>query len=180
MAGFSLIEVLMSILVLAIGLIGAAMMQLHAARTTEQSNFHDTALTLAMQIADEIRANDVEMRKYGAANPFSPFQYKVGDAIISASPNCYLASCSTAEMANHTKQQWQQRIRDVLPQGRVEICRDATVLIAGTDSFNWCSGIAAATAPLAVKIGWYERDPDGSSVQDTSPRIAVLVAPYSP
>ena len=184
-AGFALLEVLIAILVLTVGLIGAAMMQLHAARTTEQSNLHDTALALAMQIADELRANDTEARKPGTAgsiNPFLPFDWSVGSSIISG-VDCYASLCSTAELAVQSKKDWESRAQLSLPGGHIEICRDATVTPPSTASLTWCgSGSASAAAidiPIVIKIGWNERDANGRSVADLSPRVAVLVSPFS-
>ena len=48
--GFSLIEVLISVFVLAVGVIGAAGMQLTALRTTQQSVFQTKALHLATEM----------------------------------------------------------------------------------------------------------------------------------
>jgi type IV pilus assembly protein PilV len=185
-AGFALLEVLICILVLAVGLIGAAMMQLHATRTTEQSSLHDTALALAMQIADELRANDAQMRLPNGANPFLTFQYTVPatpGAGMSAGPNCYLQSCSPAQLAAQSLRDWQSRADLVLRAGgRIEICRDPNIASPGTTQLNWCNGAsgAATTVPVAIKIGWKERDADGKNVADLSPRIAVLVSPYAP
>src|SRR5690606_15894095 len=54
--GFSLIEVLVAVFVLAVGVIGAAGMQLAALRTTQQSSFQTRALHLAAEMADYMRA----------------------------------------------------------------------------------------------------------------------------
>lgn len=180
-----MLEVLICILVLAVGLIGAAMMQLHATRTTEQSNLHDTALALATQIADELRANDVQTRLPAGSNPFDQFIYAVplvpataGAAVV----NCYQVACTAAQLAAQSKHDWQLRADQVLRAGgRIEICRDTAIVTAGSTQLNWCGAAAgsATTVPLAVKIGWNERDANGKVLADTSPRIAVLVSPYS-
>jgi type IV pilus assembly protein PilV len=173
-AGFTLLEILISILVLAIGLIGAAMMQLHATRTTEQSSLHDTALALATQIADDMRANDIEARQ--APNPFIGFSYQASANPGSNPQSCYAQTCSTTQLASQTTFEWKQRIRD-LPGGTLEICRDATAI----PSASWCAGAATdPAAPVAIKIGWTERNPDGTSVTDTLPRVAILVVPFAP
>lgn len=187
-AGFSLVEVLVSVLVLAIGLIGAAMMQINAARTTQESSLHDTALGLAVQIADEIRANDAQARQAPGSNPFLDLQYANTARPSSASTDCYRQTCSTVQIAQQSAAEWQQRVYDMLPGGRLEICRDAGVVDASSGRFNWCgAGTGAAGAPVTIKIGWTERDTGGPALRDiggaglgdTSPRIAVVLAPYS-
>jgi type IV pilus assembly protein PilV len=169
--GFSLVEVLISIIVLAIGLIGAAMMQLTAARTTEQSSMHDSAISLASQIAEEIRANRAQM------NVFVGVSYSANDTVAPLATSCYSQSCTASEMARQAAHDWMQRVHDALPGGRLEICQDA-VVVSTAGRFDWC-GTAGGTAadPIVIKIGWSERDPGGKQVADSTPRIAMLVAP---
>ena len=50
-----MIEVMIAILVLALGVVGAASMQLIALQVARQSSFQTTALYLALQMADSIR-----------------------------------------------------------------------------------------------------------------------------
>ncbi len=183
-AGFALIEVLISILVLTVGLIGAALMQLHASRTTDQSNLHDTALALATQIADELRANDAQARLQGVANPFLPFKYTVPANPVSAPSaiDCYRQRCTSKQMADESMREWRLRANLVLRAGgRVEICRDADIVAPTNPPLDWCNGVAGAdtTVPVAVKIGWSERDAEGSTVSYQSPQVAVVVSPFS-
>lgn len=171
-SGFSLVEVLISIIVLAIGLIGAAMMQLTAARTTAQSSMHDTAIALAGQVADEIRANRAQMAA------FLLVRYAASDPVGSLAHPCYSQYCSAAEMADQATHDWMQRIHDALPGGRIEICRDPVVVDSATGTFGWCGSAGGTPAdPVVIKIGWSERDPGGQQVADTSPRVAMLVSP---
>ena len=179
--GFSLVEVLVSMLVLTVGLIGAAMMQLHAFRTTEQSNFHDTAVTLARQIADEIRANNVEMSKASGPNQFIPLTYSAAASNPGATPaNCYSGACNAAAMAGQNIVEWKRRIEEVLPDGRLEICRETTPVAANGD-FVWCgAGGAPASGPITIKVGWSARTPDGKGTTGIQPpQVALLVTPLS-
>ncbi len=179
-AGFSLVEVLVSVLVLAVGLIGAAMMQLNAARTTQESSLHDAALRLAVQIADEIRANDTQARLAPTANPFFQLQYATSTPPTTAPTNCYLQTCTTVQVAQQSVADWQRRVYEQLPGGRLEICLDAAVVDPASGRFKWCgTGTGAAGAPVAIKIGWTERNSSGRALDDTSPRVAVVLAPYS-
>ena len=175
-SGFSLIEVLISVLVLTVGLIGAAMMQLHAFRTTEQSNFHDTAVTLAMQIADEIRANYIEMNK-GSPNPVFSIIYAAPDYIPPTPTNCYTGSCQPDQMAQQNLLEWQRRVQAVLPGGRLEICRDSAPVNANGD-FVWCGSSAApASGPIAIKVGWSGKDPGTVSSSPTPPPATAIAPP---
>lgn len=55
--GFSLIEVLISILILAVGLLGAASIQLNALKYTDSSTMRSQASFIAYDMMDRIRAN---------------------------------------------------------------------------------------------------------------------------
>lgn len=56
-AGFSLIEVLISVLILAVGLLGAAAIQLNALKYTDSSTMRSQASFIAYDMMDRIRAN---------------------------------------------------------------------------------------------------------------------------
>ncbi|WP_414058561.1 type IV pilus modification protein PilV [Pseudomonas sp. HR96] len=56
-AGFSLIEVLISVLILAVGLLGAAAIQLNALKFTDSSRMTSQASFVAYDMLDRIRAN---------------------------------------------------------------------------------------------------------------------------
>ncbi|NWE18420.1 MULTISPECIES: type IV pilus modification protein PilV [unclassified Pseudomonas] len=56
-AGMTLIEVLVAVLILAIGLLGAAVMQLNALKYTDSSRMTSQASFIAYDMLDRIRAN---------------------------------------------------------------------------------------------------------------------------
>lgn len=62
--GFSLIEVLISILVLGLGLLGLAMLQVTNLRLTQSANSRTVASNLAYEIMDDIRANRIYAINY--------------------------------------------------------------------------------------------------------------------
>lgn len=55
--GFSLLEVLIALLVLSIGLLGLAALQITSLRSNEMANMQTTATQLAYDITDRMRAN---------------------------------------------------------------------------------------------------------------------------
>lgn len=63
--GFTLIEVLVSLLLLAVGVLGAAAMQLYALKSDQVAGVHSQAVYLANSIADAMRANE-SVAKTGA------------------------------------------------------------------------------------------------------------------
>lgn len=64
MAGFSMIEVLVALLVLAFGLLGFALLQTMNLRFTQSANFRTEATNLAYDLLDQMRANRYQAGQY--------------------------------------------------------------------------------------------------------------------
>ncbi|MBB3122313.1 type IV pilus modification protein PilV [Pseudoduganella violacea] len=170
-AGFSLLEVLVAMLLLAMGVIGASAMQLHALRTRHESATLSAAMRMAADMADRIRANAASAHLYLELDYESA---REGEPQLPAR-QCRAAACTSGEMARFDAYQFQQLVHDSLPGGRARICRDAATWAAGRPRWE-CSN--AAGAPLVIKLGWRARNPDGTPAQaatDEQPPAAVLV-----
>jgi type IV pilus assembly protein PilV len=188
-SGFTLIEVLISVFVLAIGVIGAAGMQSIALRTSQQSAFQSTAIALASEIADKMRTNDRQLKLDDRTNPFLDIDFQAAkDAIAAPRVSCYAASCSAEELAIFDIYEWKARVKTALPGARVRVCRDARPWDSAAGALTWaCTATAANShgASLVVKIGWQGkgRNPDGSVTKDANkffpPSMAITVAPYT-
>ena len=188
-SGFTLVEVLVSVFVLAIGIIGTAGMQLTALRTSQQTAFQTAAIQLASEIADKMRANAGQFNQADVVNPFLNLDYSSSDDPLPAvGKACHASSCSAEELANFEIHEWKSRVKTALPGGRIVICRDSQPWDISTGTFRWRCTISAEhkhTSALVIKIGWHGkgRNPDGSVVENASnpapPNMAVTVAPYS-
>jgi len=112
-AGFSLIEVLVTVVVLSIGLLGVAGMQASGLRNNHAAYTKTQATNLAMDMAERIRANPK-----GRAN-YVGFNSKSAPA---NSPGCISAGCNPTQLAEHDKFEWSQPLnantKPVLPAGR--------------------------------------------------------------
>jgi type IV pilus assembly protein PilV len=184
--GFSLIEVLVSVFVLAFGVIGAAGMQLTALRTTQQSTFQTAALQLASEMADRMRANDSQVKLEADHNPFLKVAYPPADGKHEAPDKfCYSKDCSAEELAKFDIYEWEKRVKAALPGGRVVICRDATPWDTAAGAFTWnCDPGTGDSASIVIKLGWRGKgkNPDGSPIADERqpfpPSVAITVKPY--
>lgn len=145
--GFTLIEVLVALCVLAIGALGAAAMQLAALRARHQSSLASDAVQLAGSLADSMRANRAAMA--AGANPYLMHYNAATDgAPIASGPPCHAgAPCDALQLAEAEVHQFKQSLRAHYPGGRVVVCRD------GAAELNWACD-DAATAPVMIKIGW--------------------------
>ena len=121
--GFTLIEILVTLVVLSVGLLGIAGMQAGALKNNHAAYTKTQATNLAMDMADRIRAN-----ADGSAS-YAGFDSKE-DAVTD--PGCIAAAsgCTVAQMAQYDLFEWSQPLnatnRPVLPQGRGQISEDAT------------------------------------------------------
>ncbi|QOY63526.1 type IV pilus modification protein PilV [Lysobacter sp. H21R4] len=65
--GFSLIEVMIAILVMAFGLLGFALLQTMSVRFAQSSNYRTQATNLAYDMLDQMRSNRLLAAQYGNA-----------------------------------------------------------------------------------------------------------------
>lgn len=189
-SGFTLIEVLISVFVLALGVIGAAGMQLVAMRTGQQSGLQSAAVQLATEIADNMRQNATEMDKADSDNPYLFAFNSVTEAAPTAPAKmCFQEACTSAELAAANIYTWKMRLKGTsekaaeLPGGRVVICRDETPWDASDGKLAWaCASTVASvnSVPYVIKVGWQGKDVDSDKklLKDQPPSVAITVQPY--
>ncbi|KGJ88258.1 type IV pilus modification protein PilV [Thalassotalea sp. ND16A] len=113
--GFSLMEVLISILIITFGMFGVAKLQLNALRDVQNAHYASKAASFATQMAEQITTNKTALAHYQLA----------ANQQVSASVNCSATSCSSANIAKYDLQLWQQKIANALPFGQAEIIATA-------------------------------------------------------
>lgn len=155
-------------------------MQLVALRTSQQSSFQTMGVQLASEMADSMRANADQMGQPDSTNPFLAVSYNSGTGADPTRPkNCYGANvCTSLELANFNIYEWQMRVKEVLPAGRVRICRDETPSESG--ALSWDCNYSASTAnnaPMVIKVGWRGKDKDATNV--FPPSVAITVESYT-
>lgn len=166
--GFSLLEVLLSVLVLSVGLLGVLALQLMTLRAAQQAHVETAALHLATDIAERLRGATPSRE---AMRIFERFDFSVS-AVPTASDSsaCFgiHASCTPVELAHFDMAQWMARIEAQLPGGHVRTCRDRHPWQTATKQASWeCSG--EADAPMWIKIGWQDRTSGAHT--ETAPRL---------
>ncbi len=65
--GFSLLEVLVAVLILAVGVLGALLMQTNALRYSASAADHTQATFIAYDMLDRMRANPVDLHRYATS-----------------------------------------------------------------------------------------------------------------
>jgi type IV pilus assembly protein PilV len=161
-AGFSLIEVLVSIIVLSFGLLGVVGMQAAALQANKESRYQSIAVGLIRELAETIRANKAEGVKPAAANPYlgsfstSPLTPVSSSYCLSVGAS---ACTSTTDIAKAQLTEWLARVDDELPGARVALCFDSAPYDAdGLPHWN-CDN---AGNILVIKISWTHGSTDRS------------------
>lgn len=110
--GFSLVEVLVAMLVLAIGLLGLAALQTQGVRFNHDAYVRSSATTLAYDIVDKMRLNRDNVASYTTANfPGPPY-------------DCAGDNAKTVGAANDLEC-WLAGITNSLPEGGATIAQQA-------------------------------------------------------
>jgi type IV pilus assembly protein PilV len=175
--GFTLIEVLVAVLVLAIGILGASATQLAALRTRHQSRLMSDGVQLASALADSMRANLQAMGAADSVNPYLQLRYDAAlDGAPPPAPPCLAgAGCSGFQLAEADLDQVRQALHAGFPGGRVAVCRDSQVWDAGRGALRWACG-GGSGAPIVIKLGWRGKEIDGGDARDGAGDFAPSVA----
>lgn len=146
-AGVGLVEVLVTVLVLSIGLLGVAGLQATGLRQNHDAFLRTQATVLAYDIIDRMRANQIGAQAGDYDNQAGAVQ-----AACTTNPGC-----SPAAMAQNDVFQWNAAISRSLTSGQGVVCIDSTPN-DGDPTARECD---AAGSLYAVKLWWDDdRDDD--------------------
>jgi len=176
-AGFTLIEVLVAVLVLSLGVLGAAGMQAASLRANREARAQEVGTRMAMELAELIRANHVQARNTTADT--NPYLLDFSNTAPSTSSTCFTAAgCSSRlDVATRDVTDWAQRAAPLLPGIRVKVCYD-------TDPFDssgkprWACDGSGDT--IQVKIGWARADLNRSTNSVDAATAPAVVLPVTP
>lgn len=103
--GVGLIEVLIAVLVFALGVLGMASMQVGAKRTSYDALQRSLATSLARDIVERMRSNpsDSSMAIFGAVN-------NLGGGTKTKPKDCTTNTCTPTELANYDVWEWEQAL----------------------------------------------------------------------
>lgn len=166
--GFTLIEVLVTLVILMFGLLGIAGLMAKGQRASFEAYQRQAALAIANDIVERMRANRTQSTAYSAGAPVAT---PVGtgtlynDLLIAAITDCGASACSTANLVTYDLAQW-----DGLLNGYAERQTVGGALVGGIIGARGCieelantSGICpAAPAPVGslftrtnrVSVAW--------------------------
>ena len=112
-SGFSLIEVLVSMVVLSIGLLGLAGMQANGLKNNHSAYLKTQSTALAADMMDRIRANMEGVRK-GTYNNIS---ISPNTSNPYSDPDCFSSGCGASQIAQFDAYDWAEKLAGILPSG---------------------------------------------------------------
>ena len=179
-AGFSLIEVLVAIVVLSLGMLGAVGMQTTAMQSNREARSQAVSTTFARELAEKMRGNHaVAIQTTASNNPYLFDTTLTGTSSVAAfTANCFTTStgCSATEEAAWDVADWQGRVLAVLPTPRVKVCFDKNPF----DSAGMPRWACTDDGDVAVlKMSWTRKNTAGTLEFAASSGVPVVVVPLT-
>jgi type IV pilus assembly protein PilV len=158
--GFSMIEVLVTMLIVTLALLGTAGLQAYSMRLNQGAQFRTQAVFLAADLAERMEANPAGAIP-GGVSPTGGYatswDYTTSGAYdqSSLSTACATGTCSALDLANFDKSQWQNAVAATLPQVSWVVCVDA-------NGDGVCDTSPPTTDPTTytITISWVDRRSD--------------------
>lgn len=147
--GFTLVEILVTLVIFAIGMLGVAGMQINALTGLDAAQYRSVATLKASEIAERVRANPK-----GGYPSVTPAHGACRGTHFSDVHNT-VAVCPAATMAADDLFDWNAELAARLPSGTGVVCRDSTP-DDGTPAAPACDNLGASGI-VTVKIWWREK-----------------------
>lgn len=180
--GFALIEILVALVIFAIGLLGTASLQLASLRSSQFTTQAAIATQLARDYAEIVQMlPSASISASEGTSAFSAVDTSVNGPGAVTDCKGSGASCTKLQLATYMLNEWMARVLTELPGGRAKVCRDSTpkdASGAGEGLYHWgCDGQGDM---LMIKLGWVARsDKTDKAMQvvadDNRPRIVLTV-----
>ena len=144
----TLVEVLVSLVIFALGMLGAGGLIMSSLRSGQLSSTASVAVGLARDYGENMQLIPPSVVSTGA------FTIDTETTMAEPSEKCKANACTANQMIAANNWEWVQRVKTSLPVGRAVVCRDS----APKDSdglYQWaCNGSGNM---MVVKFGWTAR-----------------------
>ena len=175
-SGFSLTEVLISIVILSIGMLGAAGMQAAAMQSSKETRNQAVAGSFGRELADKMRGNHrVAIKSAAADNPYLIAETTLtGPAsFVAPTENCFTTACSSAvAVASWDMADWKNRVQNALPNPKIRVCFDKTPFMADGTAQWACTDDGDITV---LKMAWTSISTDGKLQTSSNIRPLIIV-----
>ena len=165
--GFSLVEVLVAMFVVAMGILALAGLLQAATRYSKMSELRSSATLLANDIADRIRANPIGGELGANGYDLTDKSFPAPVAAVHAACTSE-APCSPTDLAHVDLADWTARVRATLPKGSAWIQFHAgpapapdyvDVWVGWADPLTLSPGISTDRSGTECPVAWKAVDP---------------------
>jgi type IV pilus assembly protein PilV len=176
--GMTLVEVLIAAVVIAVGLLGIASLQINSIQSASDAQYRSKATDLIASLADRIRANVSAVDAYGPPNAIPADSCALApNATMATIERCAMSpdgtaavvtACSTAEMAAYDLWEINCELQSTIPGAQLSIT---------------CPGGACAPMDeMTVTVTWQvqNRNPDGGAATPANFTTHEVVATILP
>jgi type IV pilus assembly protein PilV len=161
--GFSMIEVLVSVVIVSLGMLGIAGALLSSTRSATSSYLQQQAVQSAYDIIERMRANDSQASIVGG-----PYTAALGPApgttVAAPTPNCSTTACTPAQMAAFDIWQWQTQVQNSLPSGEGSIA-----ITTGSNS----------TSTITITVQWIDTPGKAAFSNGAAAKLTATPATYT-
>jgi type IV pilus assembly protein PilV len=142
--GFNLVEVLVALVILAVGLLGIAALYLDSLRAGRTAIYRTQAINLAADMGDRIRSNRNAVASY--ATTFTT----AAPAAVATCEND--TGCSAAQMAQNDLSRWKALVALLLPGGQAQITVTAGIPNAYVIALRWTEAGSDELATFQLRV----------------------------
>lgn len=144
--GSGMMEVMVSVLLLGIAVIGFAALQVRAVAVTGESSYRTQAMGIAQAFAEKVRANYAQLGTYSNASNWT----------TGTVPNCLTVACSSTDLATYDIQTTLADTAAMLPGGTIKAqpCNGSTAMCIYV-AWNKTTAGAGGTTDCVNSSGTY-------------------------
>lgn len=151
--GFTLIEVMIAMVILAVGLLGLAGLQATGLRNNKSAYNRSQATQLAYDMSDRIRANSINARNFA-----SSIYVTVDPEDADEKVNCttQTGTCSPADMAENDLFEWSRDLTASIPSGTgmIEVSGTVYNITVTWDDKREAEGVDDNTADTSFQMSF--------------------------
>lgn len=157
-AGVSLIEVLVTVVIIAVGLLGIAALQIMSKRSNFEASERTIATQLANDILERMRTNRHALESYASTAEAPPAALGEGSTRFPAepSPNCGSsgAGCDKDKLAVHDLWEWEQKLLGAAETASGGAATGGLTLPTACLTTTVAAGLADRSGRYSVAVAW--------------------------